>query len=251
MRRAFLRPFILMVSLILTQSASTTPREDLSLDQILDRAYQQEMAFHEYLKDYICQVTSIVGEPQKDGTAKTLSIVEKTVYRKLPDKRVEMYNTIVKDGRELSPQEVAERQKNQQSITLGRGRSFFGPRERADYTYELMPQDTVRGFPAHVLRIKPKKKERDLVDGRVWLHRDNFEVLKLKFRPAKNPRFVKRALVTFDFIEVQPGLWLPSEIKIDAQAGFLFIQKKRQIRETWHDYQINVGLPDSLFAEER
>jgi outer membrane lipoprotein-sorting protein len=251
MRPAILLLLTLTASLGLMLSVSTTAGEELSLDQILDAAYQREKAFHEYLKDYICRVTSIVSEPRKDGPVKTLSIVEKTVYRMLPDKRVEKYNTIIRDGRELSAQEVAQRQKNQQAITLGQGRSFFGPQGRVNYTYELMPPDTIRGVPAHVLRIKPNKKQRDLVDGKLWLHQGNFEVLRLHFRPAKNPPFVKNAAVIFEFDEVQPGLWLPSEIKIDAHAGFLFIQKNRQVHETWRDYQINVGLPDSLFAEEQ
>jgi len=251
MRPAILLLLTLTASLGPMPSVSTTTGEELSLDQILDRAYQREEAFHEHLKDYICQVTSIVREPQKDGIAKTLSIVEKTVYRKLPDKRLEKYNAIIKEGLELSPQEVAERQKNHQTITLGRGRSFFGPEGRANYTYELMPPDTIRGVPAHVLRIKPNKKEKDLVDGKLWLHQDNFEVLRLHFRPAKNPRFVKSATAIFEFDEVQPGLWLPSKVNIDARAGFLFINKNRTVDETWRDYQINVGLSDSLFAEKQ
>lgn len=229
----------------------TSAQEDLSLAEILEGAYQKEKAFKENLTDYICQATTILQEPQKDGTAKTLSIVEKTVFRKLPDKRIEKYNTITKKGKELTPEEIAQTQKNQKTISLGRGRSFFGPEERSYYTYELMPPDTVRGYPTHVLRIKSNSQEMDLEDGKIWLHKDSFEVVRLHFRPAKNPRFVKKATVIFEFDEIQPGFWLPFEIIIEAQAGFLFIKKDRRIHETWRDYQINVGLPDSLFVEHK
>jgi outer membrane lipoprotein-sorting protein len=229
----------------------SSAQEDLSLADILERAYQKEKAFKENLTDYICQATTILQEPQKDGTAKTLSIVEKTVFRKLPDKRIEKYNTITKKGKELTPEEIAQTQKNQKTISLGRGRSFFGPEERSYYTYELMPPDTVRGYPTYVLRIKPKSQEMDLVDGKIWLHKDSFEVVRLHLQPAKTPRFVKKATVIFEFDEIQPGFWLPFEIIIEAQAGFLFIKKDRRIHETWRDYQINVGLTDSLFVEHR
>lgn len=234
--------------LVLVPRASA--QEDLSLAEILDRAYQKEKVFKENLADYICQATTILQEPQKDGTAETLSIVEKTIFRKLPDKRIEKYHTITKKGKELTPEEVAKTQKKHMTISLGRGRSFFGPEERSHYTYELMPPDTVRGYPTHVLRIKPKSQEMDLVDGKIWLHKSNFEVIRLHFQPAKNPRFVKKAIVIFEFDEIQPGLWLPFEIIIEAQAGFLFIKKNRRIHETWRDYKINVGLPDSLFIAE-
>jgi len=237
--------------LILVIVPGTFAQEDISLAEILERAYQKEKVFKENLKDYICQATTILQEPQKDGTAKTLSIVEKTIFRKLPDKRIEKYNTITKKGKELTPEEVANAQRRQSIISLGRGRSFFGPEERSHYTYELMPCDTVRGYPTYVLRIKPKSKKIDLVDGKIWLHNDSFEVVRLHLQPAKNPRFVKKATAIFEFDEIQPGLWLPFEIIIEAQAGFLFIKKDRRIHETWRDYQINVGLPDSLFVEPK
>lgn len=223
--------------------------ESLSLDQILDQAYQREQAFQEQLKDYICQATCTILEPHKDGTAKTLSIEEKTIYRKPPDKRMEKYTAVTEEGKALSPEEVLEYQKKQKKTTMG-SRSFFSPEQRANYTYELLSPDTVKGLHTFVLRIKPSKKEKNLVDGKIWLHAKNFEVLKLDFKPAKNPKFVKEVNMIMSFDEIQPGLWLPSELKIDVHAGFLFIKKHLNVRETWYDYQINVGLPDSLFSEE-
>ena len=235
--------------LILVLTGSAAPQKNLSLDQILERAYQREVAFKELLKDYICQVTAITREPQKDGPAKTLSIVEKTVYRQLPDKRVEKYNAITEEGKVLSPEKVAEYQKKEKKTMSMRG-SFLDPEERPNYTYELMPPDTIRGIPSYVLRIKPKKKSKDLIDGKVWLHQENFEVVKLDFQPAKNPKYVKEIHMIIDFNEVQPGFWLLTELKIDARAGFLFFKKHFHHHETWHDYQINVDLPDSIFVEE-
>lgn len=248
------RPWAILTCLgllALMSSKGLSAQESLSLDQILERAYQTEKAFKENLKDYTCQVTSTVLEPQKDGQAKTLVVVQKTVYRKLPDKRLEKYTSVTKDGRSLSPEEVLELQNGQQPISLGRGRSFFGPEERANYRYELLPPDTVREMPSYVLRIKPIEKKEDLVSGRVWLHQGNFEVVKLDLCPAKKPLFLKKANVVLDFSQVQPGIWLPSNVTVDAQAGFLFINKNRLIRETWHDFQINVGLPDSVFSEDK
>lgn len=53
-----------------------------------------------------------------------------------------------------------------------------------------------------------------------------------------------------DFDEVQPGFWLPTELKIDVHAGFLLIRKHFHIHEIRRDYQINVGLADSIFVKE-
>jgi hypothetical protein len=243
---------ILMCSgwLALIPAKGIPTQEALSLNQILERAYQTEKAFKENLKDYICQATSTVFEPQKDGTVKTLNILKKTIYRKLPDKRLEKCTAITKDGRSLLPDEIAKIQKRQKTISLGHGRSFFGPEERAKYAFDLLPPDTVGGFPSYVLRIKPLQKTEQTFGGKVWLHQGNLEVVKLDLHPAKNPRFLRKANVVLDFSQVQPGIWLPSKITVNVQAGFLFIKKNRLIHETWSDFQINVGLPDSIFTKE-
>lgn len=245
--QAYVLTVLALSTLLLAGSAYSL--ENLSLDQILDRAYQREQAFKEQLKDYICQATCTILEPDEDGTSKTLSIEEKTIYRKPPDKRTEKYNAVTEEGKALSPEDVLEYQKKQKKTTMG-ARSFFSPEQRANYTYELLSPDTVNGLHTFVLRIKPNKKEKNLVDGKIWLHTENFEVLKLDFKPAKNPKFVKKVNMIMSFDEIQPGLWLPAELKIDVQAGFLFIKKHLNVHETWYDYQINVGLPDSLFAEQ-
>lgn len=184
--------FAIAAVLILALAGSVDPQESLSLDQILDRAYQRDQASKEQLMDYICQATSTVREPQKDGSAKTLTIEEKEIYRKYPDQLMEKYNAVTEEGRVLTPEEVAEYQKKQGKTMSMRGSSFLDPEERANYTYELMPADTIRGIPSYVLGFKPKKKARDLLDGKAWLRRDNFEIVKLDFRPAKNPKFVKK-----------------------------------------------------------
>ncbi len=242
--------FLLTGLLILILAGSSGSQEDLSPDQILDRAYQREKAVQDQLQDYFCQATTITREPQKDGSAKTLTIVEKTIYRKLPDKRLEKYNAVTEEGQELSTEEVAEFQKKQQESMSGGGDSFLEPEQRARYTFELMPPDTISQQLCYVLRIKPQEESGDLIDGQAWFSQENFEVIKMRFRPAKNPKFVKSLSLTIDFAEVQPGLWLPREMKIDVKAGFLFIKKHFQVHEIRRDYQINVNLPDSLFVAE-
>jgi hypothetical protein len=249
--RSLSSTFLMFCLLIPFLFGSPGAQEHLSVDQILDRAYQREKASRERLQDYICQATAITREPQKDGPAKTLTIVEKTIYRKLPDKRMEKYTAVTEEGKVLSAQEVDEFQKNQQGrMSTGSG-SFLEPESRAHYSFQLMPPDTLRDQPCHVVRIKPNEKSTDLIDGRVWLHQESFEVIKMDFRPAKNPKFVKSLSLIIDFGEVQAGFWLPTEMKIDAKAGFLFMKKHFHVHETRRDYQINVTLPDSIFSAEQ
>jgi len=231
----------LATSLIIVLTIPATSQQELSLDQILERAYQRQTAGQEQIKDYVCQATFVMREAQKDGTAKTIFIEDKMVYFKSPDKEREIYHAITKEGKVLSPEEVAEHQRKADE-------QAGSPEERQNYNFELLPPDTIRGIPTHVVRVKPKRRSKHLIDGKAWLHQGLFEVIKMDFQPAKKPKFVKKAHMIMDFDEVQPEVWLPVEMKIDARGGFLFFKKSFQMHQTWRDYQINVGLPDSLFC---
>jgi outer membrane lipoprotein-sorting protein len=256
--------FVLATLVMLLFVSSIASQEDLSLEQILDAAYQKQQESEEKLQDYTCQTTLVMREPQKDGTSKTLRIEEKTIYHKPPDKYLEKYTAITDEDKVLSPEEVAEYQKKAQreaaknqekedkkSANLEFGaNSPFSPEERPNYDFQLLPADTIRGMPSYVLKIMPKQKRVDLMDGTVWLHRDIFETIKMDFHPAKNPRFVKKVHMIMDFDEIQPGFWLPTELKIDACGGILFIKKSFQMHQTWRNYQLNVALSDSLFVTE-
>ena len=253
---------LLATSLIIVLTIPATSQQELSLDQILERAYQRQTAGQEQIKDYVCQATFVMREAQKDGTAKTIFIEDKMVYFKSPDKEREIYHAITKEGKVLSPEEVAEHQRKADEQAAKKtekeddksasfsfsAKSPWSPEERQNYNFELLPPDTIRGIPTHVVRVKPKRRSKHLIDGKAWLHQGLFEVIKMDFQPAKKPKFVKKAHMIMDFDEVQPEVWLPVEMKIDARGGFLFFKKSFQMHQTWRDYQINVGLPDSLFC---
>jgi len=243
--------------------------EEIALEEILDRVHLANEASEDSLTDYVCQSTFMMREPRKDGTAKTVLVQDKTVYFRAPDVEREIFRSVTKKGEVLSPEELAEYQEkadeearkqsrgeaapdddssgNKEGTLAFRASAPWDPDERDQYTFELLEPDTIRSMPAYVVRVIPREEEEHLVDGTVWFHRDLFEVLKLEFQPAKNPRFVKKARVILDFDEVHPGYWLPVEMKMDVAGGLLFIKKAFQMHQTWREYRINAGLPDSLF----
>jgi len=239
--------FILMILLTPWQAF---PLENLTLEQILERASLAERDFHDRLKDYICRVTTTVNEPRKNGPPETLRVEEKTLYRKLPDKRLEKFSAVRKNEKTLTPGELAEYAKKPRRSISSFGRSFFSAQRQAYYAYQLLAPDTVRGIPSHVLQLKPAEKHGSLIDGRIWLHGESFDPLKLDCRPAKNPKYIKELHIVMEFDETAPAIWLPTEVNGEGLAGFLFINKDFIIHERWSDYQINVGLEDALFSQD-
>ena len=180
--------------------------EEVGLEEILNRVHLANEASQDSLFDYVCQSTFIMREPKKDGTAKTVLIQDKTIYFRPPDQEREIFLSVTKKGEVLSPEELAEYQQKADEEARQRsgdedasdGKSSesegtmsfsasapWDPEQRGQYTFELLPPDTIRGIPAHTVRVTPREEKEDLVDGTAWFHHNRFEVLRLEFQPAK------------------------------------------------------------------
>jgi Outer membrane lipoprotein-sorting protein len=78
-----------------------------------------------------------------------------------------------------------------------------------NYTLELIGEDEVRNHPCYVLRASPKRQDKYLFEGRVWIDKQDFAVARIEGRPAANLSFwIKRADFVRDYEKVA-GFWLP------------------------------------------
>ncbi len=78
-----------------------------------------------------------------------------------------------------------------------------------NYEFTLSGSEQKDGRNCYVLSVKPKAKSKFLYDGRIWVDSEDFAVVHIEARPAKNPSFwIKRV-----DIEHQYGkfgfFWLP------------------------------------------
>ena len=189
--------------------------EEIGLEEILNQAHLANEASEDSLADYVCQSTFIMREPQKDGTAKTALIQDKTIYFRPPDQEREIFRSVTKKDQVLSPEELAEYQEKadqearrqdqdedaadgdssqKKEGTLAFSASApWAPEERDHYTFELLEPDTVRGIPAYAVKVTPHEEKENLVDGTAWFHGDLFEVLRLEFQPGQESPFREKS----------------------------------------------------------
>jgi len=79
----------------------------------------------------------------------------------------------------------------------------------ANYTLELIGEDEVRAHPCYVLRAPPKRADKYLFEGKVWIDKQDFAVARIEGHPAANLSFwIKRADFVRDYEKVA-GFWLP------------------------------------------
>lgn len=134
--------------------------------------------------------------------------------------------------RELLDQEVEAAKKNRESEI-----------SRANYDFGFLRREKLGILDEYVLRIIPKRKERDLFSGQVWLDTTTFRIRRLEGVPAKSPSFwITDIHITMQFGEVK-SMWIP--ISFDAIARVRFSG-----RYTIAGHNISVGNPQSTVPKQ-
>ena len=87
---------------------------------------------------------------------------------------------------------------------------------RANYDFVFLRQEDFGVVPEYVLRIVPKRKEKYLLRGQLWVDAITFHVRRIEGVPAKSPSFwIKDIHITLQYAELG-GMWVP--VSFDAIA---------------------------------
>jgi hypothetical protein len=113
----------------------------------------------------------------------------------------------------------------------------------ANYTFTRIGEEDLGPYHCYVVRATPKRKNKYLFDGRIWIDAQDFAVVKIAGHPAKKPSFwINRADFVRRYQKIGP-FWLPYRDATDVHVR-LFGEKHFTIDH--YDYSIN----DSQRSEE-
>jgi hypothetical protein len=78
-----------------------------------------------------------------------------------------------------------------------------------NYTFEMLGTEDVRGRQAYVIAIEPKTPNKYLARGRIFVDADEYAIVRVEGKPAKNPSFwVKSVHFVHDYDRSGP-FWFP------------------------------------------
>ena len=94
---------------------------------------------------------------------------------------------------------------------------------RANYNFVFLHEQNFGVVPEYVLHIIPKRKEKGLLLGDIWVDTKTYRVRQIIGVPLKTPSFwVKDLHITVQFAEVNQ-MWLPVSVDAIATVRFLGI----------------------------
>jgi len=87
-----------------------------------------------------------------------------------------------------------------------------------NYTFDLLNTETVDGRDVYVLTVEPKQSHGFLYRGTIWVDAQDFAVVKLDARPAKNPSFWIRDTRINREYEKAGEFWLPQNDRSETKV---------------------------------
>jgi len=108
----------------------------------------------------------------------------------------------------------------------------------ANYRFELLGEETVRNYRCYVLRAFPRRVDKYLFEGKLWVDEGDFAVVRMEGRPAANLSFwIKRAEFVREYQRVD-GFWLPMKDETEVEVR---IYGKKILTIDHRDYTVRGG----------
>ena len=79
-----------------------------------------------------------------------------------------------------------------------------------NYEFNLVGSDNIQGRPAYVLEAFPKRSDKYLFRGRVWVDAQDYAVVRIEGQPAKNPSFWIHSTHFVAQYQKSGPFWFPS-----------------------------------------
>ena len=92
---------------------------------------------------------------------------------------------------------------------------------RDNYNFDYIGEATLDARPCYVLRMKPKRKEKDLISGEVWVDKHSFFVRQVEGEVEKTPSWwLKKVRVKLVFADLE-GVWVQTNMEANADVRFV------------------------------
>jgi len=87
-----------------------------------------------------------------------------------------------------------------------------------NYQFLIVGTETVSGRKAYVLETKPKRKDKYLFEGRIWVDTEDYALVRAEGNPAKNPSFWTKSTHFVQVYQKSGPLWFPFSTQSITEA---------------------------------
>jgi outer membrane lipoprotein-sorting protein len=228
-------------------------------EDIITRVWEKAQVQQSKVNDYIRIMHSTVQEKDSTGKLESITQIEKKSYFKKPDKEAQEFVKASKDGKPVSQKDLQPGMLassfRKPSEELGEQirkelESILSPSFRDKLDFKLLREEKLEGNNTWLIEATSKSKELKVKKAFIWISQEKMRTVKFQAESIENPStFVKKIKVSTYLSEVVPGIFLPKANKIEISLSKVS-SKQLETTNEFSQYQINAGLPDSLFQKK-
>jgi Outer membrane lipoprotein-sorting protein len=202
-----------------TRLTYSTPA-GLTGDDIIARMLEHNRLRNEQLHRYSAVRTYEIRNPEGKLSAQAVVRVD----YEAPDKKT--FNKTSEKGSGIVRHLVFDRLIQTEGETSAGREHHNSTITAANYTFTLAGEEEVGPYHCFVLEATPKRKDKYLFEGKIWIHAEDFAIVKIAGHPAKKPSFwINRADFVRQYQRID-GFWLPYrdetsvEVKLYGRRAF-------------------------------
>jgi hypothetical protein len=105
-----------------------------------------------------------------------------------------------------------------------------------NYSFAMLRIEDVEGRAAYVIAATPKKQEKYLMRGTIWVDADDFAIVRMEGTPAKNPSFCMKSVQFAHRYQKLGPFWLAAS---DNSVTDARVFGSTELRIDYLDYVLN------------
>jgi hypothetical protein len=105
-----------------------------------------------------------------------------------------------------------------------------------NYRFQMLGSDLLEGRPTYLIQVLPKREDKYLFEGRIWVDAEDFALVRAEGKPAKNPSFWTRSVNFVHQYHKSGVFWFPFLTESVTEAR---IFGKTEVTIRYFDYQTN------------
>lgn len=128
------------------------------------------------------------------------------------------FEVVSEDGWKAAHKHVLQKMLESESDTSRPEIRASAKLTRENYDFELVGTEELAGRVAYVLEIRPKRNEKNLFRGRIWVDAADYALARAEGNPAKKPSFWTKSIHFVQVYQKCGSLWFPLSTRSVTEA---------------------------------
>lgn len=149
------------------------------------------------------------------------------------------FNVIAEDGWKSANKHVLKKMLESESETSSPEMRPHTRLTTDNYAFALVKSELINDRLAYVIDVTPRRKDKYLMVGRVWIDAEDFALVRAEGQPAHNPSFWTRSIRFIQQYLKNGSYWFPNSTLSVTEARFFGTTK---VNINYFDYEPNSRL---------